>query len=61
MISLIHDSVIMSDKYVEKSETVTVKYVDRKLTNKINHCISHTIVLVSVFLLLLITIAISCH
>ena len=42
MISLIHDSVIMSDKYVEKSETVTVKCVDRKLTNKINHCISHT-------------------
>ena len=61
MISLIHDSVIMSDKYVEKSETVTVKYVDRKLTNKINHCTSHTIVLVSVFLLLLIIIAISCH
>lgn len=61
MISLIHDSVIMSDKYVEKSETVTVKYVDRKLTNKTNHCISHTIVLVSVFLLLLIIIAISCH
>lgn len=61
MISLIHDSVIMSDKYVEKSETVTVKYVDRKLTNKISHCISHTIVLVSVFLLLLIIIAISCH
>lgn len=61
MISLIHDSVIMSDKYVERSEIVTVKYVDRKLTNKTNDCISHTIVLVSVFSLLLIIIAISCH
>lgn len=58
---LIKDLVLAYNKLITKPETVYTDSINKRTKYKIDNCIFHTILLVAIWLLLLMSIAMHCY